>query len=119
MIDNNLKLFTEEFEKLKGQFVLRNNRAERLIGLFSNDWDYYWVFLTGEGLRLVSGLCRITQLKDKINTNDYNDMIRVARLNDFDLIDGIDKEYVENLKQELISELGDGEMILGAYWDVN
>ena len=66
MIDNNLKIFTEEFEKLKGQFVLCNNRAERLIGLFSDDWDYYWVLSTDEGLRLVSGLFRITQLKDKI-----------------------------------------------------
>lgn len=119
MIDNNLKLFTEEFEKLKGQFVLCNNRAERLIGLFSDDWDYYWVFNTDDQLKLVSCLCRITQLKDKINSNDYNDMVRVAKLNDFDLVEGVDKGYIENLKQELISELGDGEMILGPCWDIN
>lgn len=123
MIDNNLKIFTEEFEKLKGQFVLCNNRAERLIGLFSDDWDYYWVLYTDEGLRLVSGLFRITQLKDKIDSNDYNDMVRVAKLNDFDLVEGVDKEYVENLKQQLIDNLnggeGDGEMILGPYWDIN
>lgn len=123
MIDNNLKIFTEEFEKLKGQFVLCNNRAERLIGLFSDDWDYYWVLYTDEGLRLVSGLFRITQLKDKIDSNDYNDMVRVAKLNDFDLVEGVDKEYVENLKQQLIDNLnggeGDGEMILGPCWDIN
>jgi hypothetical protein len=28
------------------------------------------------------------------------------------------KEF-EKLKQELISELGDGEMILGPHWDIN
>lgn len=41
------------------------------------------------------------------------------KLNDFDLVEDIDKEYVQNLKQELISELGDGEMILGPHWDIN
>ena len=123
MIDNNLKIFNEEFEKLKGQFVLCNNRAERLIGLFSDDWDYYWVLSTDEGLRLVSGLFRITQLKDKINSNDYNDMVRIAKLNDFDLVEGVDEKVVEDLKQQLIDNLNggecDGEMILGPYWGIN
>ena len=43
-MDNNLKEILEEFEILKGQFVITSSwEIERLIAIGEDDQDYYWV----------------------------------------------------------------------------
>ena len=41
-MDNNLKLILQEFEELKGQFVINHETVERFIAIGTDDDDYYY-----------------------------------------------------------------------------
>ncbi len=110
MFEENLKLFKNQFEILKGQLVLCCGRVYRLIALSEDEFDFYWILFDGKKTHLVSCCIRITQLKNKIDCYAYEDMIRVAKLNDIDLVNDIDKDLIrinllKNLDVKLISEV--------------
>ena len=110
MSEENLKLFKSQFEQVKGQLVLCCGSVYRLIALSEDDFDFYWILFDGKKLILTSCCIRITQLKNKIDYNDYDDMVRIAKLNDVDLVNNEDKDLIrislfKNLDIKLISEV--------------
>jgi hypothetical protein len=108
-MDNNLKLILEEFEKLKGQFVItQSHKVERLIAIGTDEQDYYYV--TYNGRKKVWNTCvgSIIPLKGKIDDKHYNEFIRLAKLNHHDQEtlygnnpDEIIPEYIGNNNQPM------------------
>ena len=110
MSDNNKKLILEEFESLKGQFVIACDwKVKRLVGVVEDDMDYYWLLYDGRKFSLDSCLCRLVRLKGKILDKDYNEFVRLAYLNHWDIIDYGKEDYsydfCENHKKEITSNL--------------
>ncbi len=81
-----MKEILDEFERLKGQFVLVDMdwSAERLIAIGEDDMDIYYV--TWDGDRTVWRTCvgRIIPLKGYIEDKHYNEIVRVAKINHTD-----------------------------------
>ena len=47
-MSDNKTLILEEFESLKGQFVISGDwRVKRLLGVVEDDMDYYWLLRLG------------------------------------------------------------------------
>lgn len=83
-MDENLKIITDEFEKLKGQHVIIHWKVERFIAIASDKHDYYYVTYDGRKINWNSCLTSITQLKGKINDKHYDEFITLAKLNHHD-----------------------------------
>ena len=83
-MNNNLKLILEEFEELKGQFVINNNKVERFIAIGTDDEDYYYVTYNGRDSSWNTCVGSIVPLKGKIDDKHYNEFIRMAKINHFD-----------------------------------
>ena len=99
-MQDNKKLVIEEFELLKGQFVVAGDwKVKRIVGVVEDDMDYYWLFYDGRKFSLDSCLCRIVALKGKIDDKDYNEFVRLAYLNHYDLIG---YHYKEENKEEAL-----------------
>ena len=83
---DNLELILDEFEKLKGQFViiLGTNRVERLIAIGDDTED--WFYLTWDGRNVTWNSCvmRLIPLKGCIREEDYQHLVELAKLNDYD-----------------------------------
>jgi hypothetical protein len=60
---DNLTLITNEFENLKGQYVLVDCESFRLIGIVEDEHDYYYCLYDGRKLKLTTCLMRITPIK--------------------------------------------------------
>lgn len=128
MSDNKKKIL-EEFESLKGQFVIACDwKVKRLVGVVEDDMDYYWLLYDGRKFSLDSCLCRLVRLKGKILDKDYNEFVRLAYLNDYDLIH-YDKEFDNynfsvSHKEEIVSDLlkdqeNKNSLITEIYWELN
>lgn len=84
-MDNNLKIILAEFEELKGQFVITDSwKIERLIAIGEDDMDYYYVTYNGRKLTWNSCVGRLVRLKNKIDDKDYNEFVRIAKINHYD-----------------------------------
>ncbi len=125
-MDNNLKLILQEFEELKGQFVINHDTVERLIAIGSDEQDYYYV--TYDGRKLMWNTCvgRIIPLKGKIDDKHYNEFIRLAKLNHYDQVAhwGKEKSDAEQFgnrhKNELTQLLHESDKYLtDICWDLN
>ncbi len=130
-MSDNKKLILKEFESLKGQFVIACDwKIKRLIGVIEDDMDYYWVLYDGRNYSLDSCLCKLVKVKGKIDKKDYNEFVRLAYLNHFDLIpheisdDDKQKEieFIINHKHSIISEIigsGENRLISDVCWELN
>jgi hypothetical protein len=124
---SNLEIFTEEYERLKGQFILVDNIALRFIGLVEDEEDYYYCLYDGRKLKLTTCVQMITPLKGFIYDNHYNEMVRMAKLNHYDqpTLYGIkDSEEVEKLnnshKAELLENWDENtKFMCGPCWELN
>jgi hypothetical protein len=125
-MDNNLILILQEFEELKGQFVINHDTVERLIAIGSDEQDYYYI--TYDGRKLIWNTCvgRIIPLKGKIDEKHYNEFIRLAKLNHYDQVSNWGKEnsdadkFSKQHKQELEQLLGENDKYLTEIcWDLN
>jgi hypothetical protein len=122
---DNLTLITNEFENLKGQYVLVDCESFRLIGIVEDEHDYYYCLYDGRKLKLTTCLMRITPLKGYIIEDHYNEVIRIAKLNHYDQpsLWGTNKnisEFNEKHKEELTSDWDKNtKFILGPYWELN
>ena len=88
-MDSNLKSILEEFELYKGQFVIIwEKEVVRLVGVAHDEDDYYLLTWSGKSLQLQWVIClsRIIPLKGYIRDEDYQELIRIARLNHWDQI---------------------------------
>ena len=84
-MEDNLTLIKGEFEKLKGQFVKTDSwRIERLVAIGEDEWDYYYITYDGRKLTWNTCVGRIMPLKGYLRDKDYNEFIRLAKLNHYD-----------------------------------
>ena len=88
MKDTNKEQTLEQFEKYKGQFVIKHNFPSdivvRFIGIGYDDMDYLYIFYDGRKLSYATILDRIIPLKGFISDKDYNEYIRLWNLNSDD-----------------------------------
>jgi len=84
--DNNLQLFLSFFNEHKGQFVISDKVIYRLVGVATDEWDYYWVLYNGKKLSWITCLMNLIPLKGCLNVKDYNMMVKSSQLNDFDQV---------------------------------
>jgi hypothetical protein len=132
-MQDNRKLIIEEFESLKGQFVIAGDwKVKRLVGVVEDDMDYYWLLYDGRKFSLDSCVSRVVPLKGKLDNMDYNEFVRLAYLNHFDIIGYYcreeDKEegmrVSENHKREITEDLlREGEnqnyLLTEICWELN
>jgi hypothetical protein len=113
-MSDNKKLIIEEFESLKGQFVISGDwKVKRLVGVVEDDMDYYWLLYDGRKFSMDSCVGRVVPLKGKLEDKDYNEFVRLAYLNHFDIIGYYCKEedkeegmsVSENHKRQIIEDL--------------
>lgn len=83
-MSDNLTRILQEFEELKGQFVINNNKVERFIGIGTDDNDYYYITYNGRETKWNTCVGSIVPLKGKIDDKHYNEFIRLAKINHFD-----------------------------------
>jgi hypothetical protein len=83
-MDFGKELLIKQFNQLKGQYVLINRKVLRFIGIGEDSDDYIYIMWDGNNLSFHSGLSNIIQLKDKINKNDYLELIRMSKINHSD-----------------------------------
>ena len=109
---SNEEIFLKEFDELKGQFVItESNRIERFIAIGDDGFDYYYVTWDGKKESLVWNTCvgRIMPLKGHLRDQDYNELIRSAKLNHLDIaFDGQITEYIK----DILLDLKDGDKFL-------
>jgi hypothetical protein len=121
---DNKTIIQKEYESLKGQFVLSHDRVYRLIGLSEDQWDYYYVLYDGRKITFATCVGRITPLKGFIRNYDYNEMIRLAKLNHYDQPTVYDTnedmtEFNKKHKEEVTTTEDDMKFISGPFWDLN
>jgi hypothetical protein len=120
----------EEFEGLKGQIVLfMHGKPERLVAVGTDEWDYYWIGYDGRELKWHTCLERVIPLKGYIRDEDYNEMVRLSSINDFDQPnlwsprDDEKKEKIQQFNEEHKKEvvvLGEKDSLLTEIcWDLN
>ena len=112
----NLPIILEEFKKLKGQFVITSGwRIERLVGIGTDDDD--WYYLTYNGRKLTWNTCvgRLMALKGKLDDRDYNEFVRLAKLNHYDQFEEIREQTIE----ELYKVNAKDEIVAGLYMELN
>lgn len=123
---DNRTLILDEFEGLKGQFVINvSHNIERLIAIGEDDSDYYYVTYDGRRLHWSSCVGRIMPLKGYLRDKDYAEFIRMAKLNHYDqptlwgkpAEDGV--EFTNRHKEEMMSLKGDDKFISEVFWDLN
>ncbi len=128
-MDNNLKLILEEFEELKGQFVINNNKVERFIAIGTDDEDYYYVTYNGRDSSWNTCVGSIIPLKGKIDDKHYNEFIRMAKINNFDQpnlwipkTDDAKQKMLESSvlhKNEISKVSGTDKYLTEICWDLN
>jgi hypothetical protein len=125
-MEDNKTIIIREFEKLKGQFVINCSwKIERLIAVAEDDMDYYWITYDGRKIRWNTCVGRIMPLKGHLRNKDYNELVRLAKLNHYDQITlwGNNnpeeaKIYSTQHKQEM-TKLGENERFLtDICWDL-
>jgi len=129
MSDNKDRIL-EEFEGLKGQIVLfMHGNRERLVAVGEDEWDYYWIGYDGSKLKWHTCLERIVPLKGYIRDEDYNEMVRLASINDSDQpnlwssTDEKTKESIRNFNEQhkkgvlLLAE--NDRLLTEICWDLN
>lgn len=117
-----LQRILDEFEELKGQFVIdESNRIVRLIAIGTDEDDYYWVTYDGRKVHWSTCVGSIIQLKGKIDGKDYQKFIRQAELNSMDRKSGIEwsEEDVNTHKQRVTQLEGNDKFLTDICWDLN
>jgi hypothetical protein len=125
------ELILKIFEEHKGEFVITAaDKVMRLIGVGDDGYDYCWVFWDGRDTCWHSCVGSFIVLKNKIDENDYNNLIRMAKLNHYDQADmyhpkteehiKINLIMVERVKQEFSTPKEEGsEYITELCWKIN
>jgi len=111
----------KKFEGLKGQFVIISNwKIERLVAVAEDLDDYYYITYNGSKLNFQTCLCKLVQLKGKLDERDYNEFERLSRLNHYDKLIRTEtyRCYHSELGQPLPT-LDEYKQSLISTWDVN
>jgi hypothetical protein len=81
---DNKTLILNQFEENKGQFIIMSDKVVRLVAIAEDEMDYYYVTYNGRKIHWHSCVGSYTVLKNKIDDKDYNEFIRIAKLNHYD-----------------------------------
>ena len=82
---NNLDIILQEFEQLKGQFVITmNDTVERLIAIGDDTEDYYYITYDGRKFTWHSCIMGLIPLKGYIRQEDYDRLVQLAGFNHYD-----------------------------------
>lgn len=116
-MENNLKIILEEFERLKGQFIITEmQKIERLIAIGDDTEDWYYVTYDGKDIHWSSCVCRIMPLKGYLRNEDYDYLVHIAKLNHYDQIN---KDEFLKFFQEYNSKFSNDTFITEICWDLN
>jgi|688.fasta_scaffold303372_2 hypothetical protein len=126
---DNKKIIINQFEENRGQFVIIGCKVFRLIGIGEDEMDYYYITYDGRNVHWHSAVGSYTVLKDKIDEKDYNELIRMAKLNHFDQPDFFSPqsdeaqkkqlEFAKSHKELMAKVNGDDKFIVPLCWDMN
>lgn len=110
---NNINLILNKYSELKGQLIISDFQVSRLIGIVEDEEDYYYCLYDGRKLWLTSCVGGIIPLKGYINNSDYNEMIRLCKLNHYD------QPTLFNTKEDMSGfiEIHKKTLLMG--WDEN
>jgi hypothetical protein len=106
---DNKTLILNEFQQLKGQFVINASwNIERLVAVGEDEWDYYWITYDGRKLKWNTCVGGLMPLKGHLQDKDYAELVRLAKLNHFDQVTvwgNKNLEEAELFNQNHIAEL--------------
>ena len=115
----------QEWEEHKGEFVLtQSHTLERFIAIGDDGDDYYYATYNGREITWNSAVGKLIYLKGKIDDYDYNNFIRLAKLNHWDQINvwkGFDSpnEQVDEHIKTLTTNTGNDVYLTDICWDLN
>ena len=69
------------FEKHKGEFVIINNKVMQFVAIALDYSGYLYIMYDGRKIYYHTILEPLVILKGKIDDKDYNEIVRIARLN--------------------------------------
>lgn len=126
---DNKTLILNQFEENRGQFVIMHNKVVRLVAIAEDDTDYYYVCYDGRKIIWHSCLVSYTILKNKIDDKDYNEMIRLAKINHHDQDDlwlprtdeqkEETKIFAREHKKQMEKEEGENRYLTPFCWELN
>ena len=126
---DNKTLILNQFEENRGQFVIMHNKVVRLVAIAEDDMDYYYVCYDGRKIIWHSCLGSYTVLKNKIDDKDYNELIRLAKINHFDQDDFLmpsneedkaqQKHYAKKHRQKMETVKGSDKYLTPFCWELN
>jgi ABC-type transport system substrate-binding protein len=131
MSDSNRQHTLEYFEKHKGEMMISDNQVYQFIAIALDPDDYLYVLYDGRRVILSTILSPLVALKGKIDDKDYDEMVRVSKLNWYssDMIYGAkvaDEHYEEVLnhvkehKRGIEQRVKSGSEMLSEFvWDFN
>ena len=121
-MENNLKIILDEFEKLKGQFVINDMwNIERLIAIGDDGEDWYYITFDGRNIHWLSCVGRIMPLKGYLREKDYNELVRLAKLNHIDqlYINGNKgKDFFDEVDKEIAGYDKNHSFMTELCWDI-
>ncbi len=86
-MNGNLEVILEQFEKLKGQFIItESNRIERLIGIGTDEKQIYYITYGGKKAIWNPFNSKIIPLKGFLRDDDYKYFVENAKTQHFDQI---------------------------------
>lgn len=118
-MSDNKTILLNKFKELRGQHVLVSDRVYRLIGLLDGTDDYYWILYDGRNISYITCLQRIMRLKDRLSDEDYNEILRIAKLNDYDLV--LPEDESNQFKNDILKKVLSDEknnILGGLYFDL-
>ena len=122
-MEDNLRIILEKFEKMKGQFIITQmGNIERLIAIGDDSEDWYYITFNGRELHWSSCVGRIIPLKGYLRDKDYDDLVRLAKLNHIDqlFINGDKEKDFFNAVDKEISSYDEKHSFLTEFcWDLN
>lgn len=129
-----LERIKQEFETLKGQFVItQSHKIERLVAVGEDQQDYYWVTYDGRKFTWNTCVGGLIPLKGYLQDKDYNSFVQSAKLNHLDQetcwTNGIDMSKKEKIndylikssqlhKNELMKVKGDDTLLTEVCWNL-
>lgn len=129
--DSVLQEILKEFEEVKGQFILIDGQLKRLVGVIDDGFDYCYVLFNGHVISYAPCLSRIMRLRGKLDDEDYNEIVRIAKLNHADYKlpnfhdilsieeEKIDKENIICNSPTIINVAKNKKKIFKFAWEIN
>lgn len=101
----NKKELIDYWDLHKGEFVISSsNIVERFLAIVEDKDDIYYLMYNGKSFILHSILTDNIILKNKINSDDYDKLIKLAKLNHNDQLDK-SNNHIKELSDELLKEI--------------